>query len=78
MVVAPDVVQMDPGALQRVESLFQEQIERGDHPGAVLAVVMVKTFIIAQRTVVHPRATAAISSVTRVRLQQAVRVTVVS
>ena len=38
MVVAPDVVQMDPAALQRVENLFREQIEQGEHPGAVLAV----------------------------------------
>ena len=38
MVVAPDIVQMDPGALQRVENLFREQIEQGTHPGASLAV----------------------------------------
>ena len=38
MVVAANVVQMDPGALENVESLFRKQIEQGDHPGAVLAV----------------------------------------
>ena len=38
MVVAPDTVQMDPGALQRVEELFHDQIQQGIHPGAVLAV----------------------------------------
>ena len=38
MVVAPDTVQMDPGALQKVEELFHNQIEQGIHPGAVLAV----------------------------------------
>lgn len=38
MVVAPDVVQMDPKALQRVEELFNDQIEAGFHPGAALAV----------------------------------------
>ena len=38
MVVTPDIVQMDSAALQRVESLFREQIEQGAHPGAVLAV----------------------------------------
>ena len=38
MVVAPDVVQMDPQALQRVEALFHNQIETGVHPGAALAV----------------------------------------
>ena len=38
MVVAADTVQMDPGALQNVENLFNEQIEQGAHPGATLAV----------------------------------------
>ena len=38
MVVAADTVQMDPGALQRVENLFKQQIEQGTHPGAALAV----------------------------------------
>ena len=38
MVVAADIVQMDPGALQKVENLFREQIEEGAHPGAALAV----------------------------------------
>ena len=38
MVVAPDIVQMDPEALQKVGSLFQEQLENGAHPGAALAV----------------------------------------
>ena len=37
MVVTPDVVQMDAGALQRVEDLFRDQIDQGIHPGAVLA-----------------------------------------
>ena len=38
MVVAADSVQMDPQALARVEQLFKEQIEKGLHPGAGLAV----------------------------------------
>ena len=38
MIVTPEIVQMDPAALQRVENLFREQIEQGGHPGAVLAV----------------------------------------
>ena len=38
MVVAADTVQMDPQALDRVEALFREQINRGSHPGAALAV----------------------------------------
>ena len=38
MVVAADCVQMDPQALARVEQLFKEQIEKGLHPGAGLAV----------------------------------------
>ena len=38
MVVAADVVQMDPKALQRVEALFHNQIESRVHPGAALAV----------------------------------------
>ena len=38
MVVAPDTVQMDPQALQRVEQLFHQQLEQGLHPGAALAV----------------------------------------
>ena len=38
MVVTADAAQMDPSALQRVESLFYEQIQQGAHPGAVLAV----------------------------------------
>jgi len=38
MVVTADSVQMDPKALERVEQLFREQIARGLHPGAALAV----------------------------------------
>ena len=38
MVVAADTVQMDPKALAQVEGLFREQIDKGLHPGAVLAV----------------------------------------
>ena len=38
MVVAADTVQMDPQALDQVETLFREQIARGSHPGAALAV----------------------------------------
>jgi CubicO group peptidase (beta-lactamase class C family) len=38
MVVEPLAVDMDPGALAEVERLFDEQIERGQHPGAALAV----------------------------------------
>ena len=38
MVVAADAAQMDSGRLARVEELFREQIERGLHPGAALAV----------------------------------------
>ncbi|HEY8491721.1 MAG TPA: serine hydrolase domain-containing protein [Dehalococcoidia bacterium] len=38
MVVAADAVDMDPEALQRVERLFHDQIARGEHPGAALAV----------------------------------------
>lgn len=38
MVVAADAVQMDPQALERVVTLFQEQISQGSHPGAALAV----------------------------------------
>ncbi len=37
-VVTPEAVQMDPQALQRVEALFRDQISRGVHPGAGLAV----------------------------------------
>jgi CubicO group peptidase (beta-lactamase class C family) len=38
MVVTADSVQMDPQALSRVEELFWEQMEKGLHPGAALAV----------------------------------------
>lgn len=38
MVVAADTVQMDPKGLDRVEALFQEQIQQGIHPGSALAV----------------------------------------
>ena len=38
MVVAADTVQMDPKSLDRVEDLFQEQIQQGIHPGSALAV----------------------------------------
>ena len=38
MVVAADTVEMDPQGLDRVEALFQEQIEQGTHPGSALAV----------------------------------------
>jgi len=38
MVGKPDTVQMNLGALQRVEELFHDQIAQGMHPGAVLAV----------------------------------------
>ncbi len=37
-VAAPEAAQMDPQALQRVESLFRDQIAQGVHPGAGLAV----------------------------------------
>ena len=38
MVVAAGSVQMDAQALDGVRALFQQQIEQGLHPGAVLAV----------------------------------------
>ena len=38
MVVAPDIVQMDHGGLQKVGNLFRKQIKQGTHPGAALAV----------------------------------------
>ena len=38
MVVAADTVEMDPQGLDRVEALFQEQIDQGTHPGSALAV----------------------------------------
>ena len=38
MVVAAESVQMDPKGLERVEDLFRDQIDRGLHPGAALAV----------------------------------------
>ena len=38
MVVAAETVEMDSGALARVEALFLEQIHQGLHPGAALAV----------------------------------------
>jgi CubicO group peptidase (beta-lactamase class C family) len=38
MVVEPVAVGIDAGALAEVERLFDEQIERGQHPGAALAV----------------------------------------
>ena len=38
MVETADTVQMDPQALLRVEQLFQEQLHKGLHPGAALAV----------------------------------------
>jgi CubicO group peptidase (beta-lactamase class C family) len=38
MVVEPASVGMDAGALADVERLFDEQIERGQHPGAALSV----------------------------------------
>ena len=38
MVVAADTVEMDPQGLDRVEALFQEQINQGTHPGSALAV----------------------------------------
>ena len=38
MVVAAGTVEMDPHGLDRVEALFQEQIDQGTHPGSALAV----------------------------------------
>ncbi|SVD64524.1 uncharacterized protein METZ01_LOCUS417378, partial [marine metagenome] len=38
MVVAANTVEMDPQGLDRVEALFQEQIDQGTHPGSALAV----------------------------------------
>ena len=38
MVVAAESVHMDPKGLERVEDLFHDQIDRGLHPGAALAV----------------------------------------
>ena len=38
MVVTADSVKMDSRALRRVEELFREQIEKGLHPGAAMAV----------------------------------------
>ena len=38
MVVAADTVEMDPQGLDRVEALFQEQINQGTHPGPALTV----------------------------------------
>ena len=38
MVVAAESAQMDSQGLDRVEELFNNQIETGDHPGAALAV----------------------------------------
>jgi CubicO group peptidase (beta-lactamase class C family) len=38
MTVSAEMVQMDPRGLRRVEDLFREQLARGLHPGAALAV----------------------------------------
>ena len=38
MVVAANDVRMDPKGLERVEDLFNQQIETGHHPGAALGV----------------------------------------
>ena len=38
MVVGPNDVRMDTRGLERVEDLFNRQIEEGHHPGAALAV----------------------------------------
>lgn len=38
MVVAPDAVKMDASDLNKIKVLFEEQINQGLHPGALLAV----------------------------------------